>query len=104
MSKDLAMAYSIKKNKYANGGQVGLSERKERLKEQLFGRGEMGSQDPAEEQMAEGLEDKDLFLSDEGDGEESVKMADGGMVEHNSSRKTRLKGILSENHMKMMKK
>ncbi len=104
MSRDLATAYGIKKTKYANGGQVGLSERKERLKEQLFGRGEMASKDPAEEQMAEALDDKDMFLSDEGDGEEPEMMAEGGIVEHNSARKTRLKGILSENHMKTMKK
>lgn len=97
--KEFAMACGgMTMKKYANGGQVGKTERMGKLKEHLFGTGEMTDHDPAEEQMEDDLMGKDEFLSDEGDGEMG-NLAEGGMVEpveeSNSKRKARLRTHLS---------
>lgn len=108
MSKDLAMALNIKKKSGSGMSSEASDERLARLKQKLFGRGEPMSEDPAEDQMAEDMMGKDDFLSADDD-DDVLMMAEGGevpaaAVEHNSGRKSRLKGILSENHMKSFKK
>lgn len=110
-------AMNERKGNFADGGDIMneklnpshedmKAKRRSRLLEHLFGFGgesDPNDEDPAMEQMESANEDKDLFLSDEGDSEMDG-LADGGEVmTPEMKRKTRLKGILSEIQVKRAK-
>lgn len=83
----LAIAYNMKRSakRYANGGQVGLSERKDRLKAMLFGSDSAPALDPTDD----------------------FSMDDDSLVEEEPqkpSRKDRIRDILSEMRIKGLKK
>lgn len=85
--KSFALGYNLKKSakRFARGGQIGLSDRKARLKEMLFG--ETIAQDAV---ITDDMDDLDLPETEE----ETQK----------PSRKDRIRDILSENRINSLKK
>lgn len=84
----LAEAMTVKSQKFANGGQVGLDARKERLRGMLFKQSE-----PAQEEPMESLDD--LFTDE---------LPPEPEVSPEIKRKERLLGIISQNRLKSFRK